>query len=265
MAHPFELRVVTYNVHRCRGMDRRTRPERTAAVLRHVDADVIALQEVVGAGPRGFSQAEAIGAALGMGWVMAPARQLRGHAFGNVVLSRFPIVDHRQHDLSWKTCEARCLQRVDISVGSRVLGLVRELGRLDEHPTVVVDFSQAVVVDHTVMELLHHLAAESGFLALTGSANLRELEGRSLGDPDVSIVAAAFVHQAAKAIGEQTGALSARPDAIVLTGGIARWDELVDRIERRVAWIAPVFVIPGELELEALAEGAGREIGRAHV
>ncbi|ALW89372.1 MULTISPECIES: butyrate kinase [Deinococcus] len=107
-------------------------------------------------------------------------------------------------------------------------------------------------------QTLHHLAAESGFLALTGSANLRELEGRSLGDPDVSIVAAAFVHQAAKAIGEQTGALSARPDAIVLTGGIARWDELVDRIERRVAWIAPVFVIPGELELEALAEGAGR-------
>lgn len=107
-------------------------------------------------------------------------------------------------------------------------------------------------------QTLHHLAAGSGFLALTGSANLRELEARSLGDPDVSRVAAAFVHQAAKAIGAMTGALSARPDAIVLTGGIARWDELIDRIERRVAWIAPVFVIPGELELEALAEGAGR-------
>ena len=45
------LRVVTYNVHRCRGLDGRTRPERIAAVLANVDADIIALQEVVGASP----------------------------------------------------------------------------------------------------------------------------------------------------------------------------------------------------------------------
>ena len=50
--------------------------------------------------------AEEIGAALGMGWVMAPARQLRGHQFGNAVLSRCPITSTREHDLSWKTCEA---------------------------------------------------------------------------------------------------------------------------------------------------------------
>ncbi|WP_221089111.1 butyrate kinase [Deinococcus aquaedulcis] len=105
---------------------------------------------------------------------------------------------------------------------------------------------------------LPHLASEGGFLALTGSANLRDLEARAPSDPEVQAVMGAFVHQVAKAIGEQTGALSARPDAIVLTGGIARWDELVDRIERRVAWMAPVFIMPGEVELEALAEGAGR-------
>jgi len=45
------LRVATYNIHRCRGLERRTRPERTAAVLRAIDADVVALQEVVGPGP----------------------------------------------------------------------------------------------------------------------------------------------------------------------------------------------------------------------
>ncbi|MBZ9751984.1 butyrate kinase [Deinococcus sp. HMF7604] len=105
---------------------------------------------------------------------------------------------------------------------------------------------------------LTHLACEGGFLALTGSANLRDLEARAPGDPEVQAAAATFVHQVAKAIGEQTGALSGRPDALVLTGGIARWEDLADRIERRVAWMAPVFIIPGELELEALAEGAGR-------
>jgi endonuclease/exonuclease/phosphatase family metal-dependent hydrolase len=116
-----QLRIVTYNIHRCRGMDRRTRPDRVAAVLRDVDADVIALQEVIGAGPQGDSQIEEIGAALGMGWVMAAARQLRGHKFGNVVLSRFPIVHHATYDLTWKTCEQRCMQRVDVDVHGHLL------------------------------------------------------------------------------------------------------------------------------------------------
>ena len=109
------LRVATYNIHRCRGLDGRTRPERIAAVLRTIDADVIALQEVVGPGPADGGHAEELGAMLGMGWVMAPARQLRGRQFGNAVLSRHPIAAHLEHDLSWKTCEARRMQRVDIA------------------------------------------------------------------------------------------------------------------------------------------------------
>lgn len=117
------LRVATYNIHRSRGLDGRTRPERIAAVLGALDADVLALQEVVGAGPSGGGHAEAIGAALGMGWVMAPARHLRGAMFGNVVLSRYPVRHHIQHDLSWRTCEPRNCQRVDLDVDGVVLHL----------------------------------------------------------------------------------------------------------------------------------------------
>jgi endonuclease/exonuclease/phosphatase family metal-dependent hydrolase len=117
MGDSVDLRVVTYNVHRCRGMDRRTRPERIAAVLRAVAPDVIALQEVIGPGMSGAGHAEQIGAMLGMGWVMAPTRELRRHQFGNVVLSRFPIRDSSQLDLTWKTCEARGAQRVAVDIG----------------------------------------------------------------------------------------------------------------------------------------------------
>jgi endonuclease/exonuclease/phosphatase family metal-dependent hydrolase len=113
-----DLRVVTYNIHRCRGMDRRVRPERIAALLATIDPDIVAMQEVVGPGLTGVGHAEALGAALGMGWIMAPARELRRHQFGNVVLSRFPIRDHAQIDLSWKTCEARSAQRVTVDLGA---------------------------------------------------------------------------------------------------------------------------------------------------
>jgi len=112
-----DVRVATYNIHRCRGMDRRLLPSRITEVLREIDADVIALQEVIGAGPSGSGQAEEIGAALGMGWIMAPVRHLRSHLFGNVVMSRFPIIQHGHYDLSWRTCEPRGCQRVDLDLG----------------------------------------------------------------------------------------------------------------------------------------------------
>lgn len=112
-----DVRIATYNIHRCRGMDRRTMPARVAEVVRGMDADVVALQEVIGAGPAGAGQAEEIGAALGMGWVMTSVRHLRHHLFGNVILSRFPIVHHSQYDLSWRTCEPRACQRADLDIG----------------------------------------------------------------------------------------------------------------------------------------------------
>jgi endonuclease/exonuclease/phosphatase family metal-dependent hydrolase len=117
------LRVATYNVHRCRGLDGRTSPARIAEVIRSIAPDIIALQEVLGAGPHTTGHAEELGAQLGMGWVMAPTRHLRRALFGNVVLSHLPIVDHAQYDLSWKTCEPRCCQRVDIAVGTHTLHL----------------------------------------------------------------------------------------------------------------------------------------------
>jgi endonuclease/exonuclease/phosphatase family metal-dependent hydrolase len=119
--HHVDLRIATYNIHRCRGMDRRTMPGRVADVIRELNADVVALQEVIGAGPNGAGQAEEIGAAVGMGWVMSSVRHLRNHLFGNVVLSRFPIVHHSQYDLSWRTCEPRACQRADLDLGGHSL------------------------------------------------------------------------------------------------------------------------------------------------
>jgi endonuclease/exonuclease/phosphatase family metal-dependent hydrolase len=118
---PVDVRVVTYNIHRCRGLDRRVRPERIAALLATINPDIAALQEVIGPGLAGPGHAQEIGAALGMGWIMAPTRELRRQQFGNVILSRFPIREHAQIDLSWKTCEARSAQRAEVDLGQGAL------------------------------------------------------------------------------------------------------------------------------------------------
>ena len=120
-SHVQDLRIVTYNIHRCRGMDRRLLPRRIAEVLTSLRADVIALQEVLGIGPKKRGQDEELGAALGMGWIMAPVRLHRGSVFGNVVMSRYPIVEDTQYDLTWKNRRPRCCQRADILVGPQRL------------------------------------------------------------------------------------------------------------------------------------------------
>ena len=72
--------------------------------------------------------------AVSSGTATGRTRHLRGSLFGNVVLSRHPIHHHAQYDLSWKTCEPRGCQRVDISVGGDTLHLYNvhlgtEIGR----------------------------------------------------------------------------------------------------------------------------------------
>src|SRR4030095_2138362 len=56
-----DLRIATYNIHRSRGLDRRTRPSRIAAVLANLEPDIAALQEVVGPGLESPGHIEEIG------------------------------------------------------------------------------------------------------------------------------------------------------------------------------------------------------------
>jgi endonuclease/exonuclease/phosphatase family metal-dependent hydrolase len=117
------LRLVTYNIHKCRGLDRRVRPGRIAEVLRETNADVIALQEVlsIDGATAEKHQARFIAHELEMDYRIAENRRLDGGAYGNVVLSRLPIEWDHNHDITWRGREQRGCQRVDIrwSAGER--------------------------------------------------------------------------------------------------------------------------------------------------
>lgn len=117
-----QVRVATYNIHKCQGMDRKVRPERIAEVVRGLDADIVALQEVMNVpGDPKLDQARLIGQALGYEYVVGEVRQLRGGAYGNATLTRLPLRDWGVHDLSWKRQEPRGCLRADVPVGGKCL------------------------------------------------------------------------------------------------------------------------------------------------
>lgn len=112
------FRIVTYNIHKCRGLDRRVSPARIVSVLREIDADIVALQEVlcVSGGPPEHDQARFFAEELRYEYRLGENRRLQGGAYGNVILSRTPVRDAGNYDLSWHRRDRRGCLRTDIEL-----------------------------------------------------------------------------------------------------------------------------------------------------
>lgn len=115
------IRVATYNVHKCRGLDRRTNPERIANVITQLDADVVAIQEVLDVrnGRPQFDQARRIQSKLNdYEFCFGENRKLHGGAYGNMTLSRFPVRVCQNYDLTWRHRERRGCLRTDLDLAN---------------------------------------------------------------------------------------------------------------------------------------------------
>jgi endonuclease/exonuclease/phosphatase family metal-dependent hydrolase len=113
------FRVATYNIHKCRGFDRKTSPERIIAVLSELKADILCLQEVVDApdGPRAFDQAREISRAFpDYERYFGSNRSHRGGSYGNMTLTRFRLKNWQNHDLSHRMRERRGVLQTDIHI-----------------------------------------------------------------------------------------------------------------------------------------------------
>lgn len=78
------------------------------------------------------------------------------------------------------------------------------------------------------------------------------------GDPKAARVWNAMIYQVIKYIGAMSTVLQGKVDGIVLTGGLLRFPDVLEKIQESCEWIAPVTAYPGESEQEAMAAGALR-------
>ncbi|MBY0402199.1 endonuclease/exonuclease/phosphatase family protein [Myxococcota bacterium] len=167
------LRIATYNVHRWQGGNGRGEPDvaRAGYVISELDADVIALQEVL----RPFPASSLDGAfaardgedplgrlcdELELHLAFAVTRQHRRGQLGNAILSRFPITAISVLDISYSRIERRG-------------ALAAQVG--DEQTGLGVVATHLSLVDRTrhrqVQSLLEHPALNSGPAVLLGDMN----------------------------------------------------------------------------------------------
>ena len=108
---------------------------------------------------------------------------------------------------------------------------------------------------YTKQEIKKKLIGKGGAVAYFGTNDMRVVVERAKqGIPEYEVFMKAFVLNIAKYIVAQAALVDGKVDVIILTGGVAYSKDITDAITKKVSWVAPVKVYPGENELESLAE-----------
>ncbi len=111
--------------------------------------------------------------------------------------------------------------------------------------------------EYTKDEILKMISGKGGVFSHLGTTDMIEAEKMmNNGDEHAKLVINAMIYHIAKAIAEKGAVLCGKIDAIIITGGIAYWKYMTDELEKRIGWMAPVHIYPGEDEMSALAENA---------
>jgi len=96
---------MTYNIHHAEGTDGRVDYQRMAEVIKQLDADIVALQEVDNKTTRteGIDQAKKLAALAGYEYsVFGRSMPYGGGEYGLAVMSRYPVLAHEVHPLPFR-------------------------------------------------------------------------------------------------------------------------------------------------------------------
>jgi butyrate kinase len=107
--------------------------------------------------------------------------------------------------------------------------------------------------------MLRKINGHSGLTAHLGTNDVREVERRiNEGDEHARLILDAMVYQISRWLGSLAPVTCGQVDAVILTGAMSHSKFVSEGVKKRVSYIAPVFVYPGEDELTALALNAYR-------
>ncbi len=110
------------------------------------------------------------------------------------------------------------------------------------------------VDSHSTDELRAMCSRSGGFVSHFGTSNSDTIHRMvQEGNPKATTVWNSMVYQICKEIGAMAAVLEGKVDAIILTGGLVRFQDIVDRVKAMCSWIAPVATYPGEVEQQELA------------
>lgn len=128
-------------------------------------------------------------------------------------------------------------------------------GGLPTYPLIQLCYSGK----YTHKEMVAKVSSVGGMYDYLGTKDAREIENRiAEGDVKAKEVLDAFIYQVGREIASYSASLYGKIDCIILTGGLAYSKYICSEIAKRVNFLAPVEVIAGEAEMEALALGALR-------
>jgi butyrate kinase len=112
---------------------------------------------------------------------------------------------------------------------------------------------------YSSQQVKNMIKSRGGMLAYLGTNDLTIIEKRiKQGDKKARLIYQAMIYQICKEVGALSTVVNGMVDAIALTGGLAKSKEFVRLIKNKIKFIAPVYVYPGEFEMEAMASGALR-------
>ena len=117
------LKIASYNIHRAIGRDRRCMPQRILDVLKEIDADVVALQEIE-ASDRGADMLAWLGEKTGFSAIAGTTLIRHDGHYGNGLLTRLPIRATTLCDLNWRGRESRGAIAADLELGGDPLRVV---------------------------------------------------------------------------------------------------------------------------------------------
>ncbi|MBR4395174.1 MAG: butyrate kinase [Eubacteriaceae bacterium] len=131
-----------------------------------------------------------------------------------------------------------------------------------ERAGLIPDFRLAKYISENNLsykDTMFILQREGGLTSLCGSADAKEvIERMNSGDKEAALAIEAMALGVAQSIARLSVDVNGKVDAVILTGGIAYSGQFTDMVTERVSFIAPVVVMPGENEMQALADGAYR-------